>query len=423
MPDLSAEIIAIGTELTTGAKLDTNSQWLSLALAENGIPTNAHSTVADDLGILVELIRTAVERSGYVLITGGLGPTLDDLTRQAVADAAGVELKLDQPSLDFIRGLFERRNRTMPERNVIQAMFPEGSKPIRNPRGTAPGIWFEIPRPSGRGSSVVIAMPGVPSEMKRMFEQEVRPRLPVGQRVIRRARVNCFGIGESTAEEMLGELTARGRDPDVGITVHEATITLRITAHGPNIEHCDERIRAAKDEIQRVMGELVFGEEDDELHHVVTRMLLERGRSLATVESGTGGLLAHRLTDCARSQECYRGGIVVPDDACRKQLANSPEEDVLFANWNSAETARKLAENCRVQFATDYALSITECPLFDPDDAAQSAPETYVALAWADGVDVRKQSLFGDPAITKSRAAKLALDLLRLHLLRDAANT
>src|SRR5262249_10621911 len=158
---MHAEIISIGTELTTGAKLDTNSQWLSLELQAVGIPVHYHVTVADDLDANVNVLRAAAERSEIVLITGGLGPTLDDLTRDALALLTGTTLVLHEPSLEIIRGMFARRQRPMPERNVVQAMFPEGSEPIPNRRGTAPGIYVIIPRP-GRAPCRIAAMPGVP---------------------------------------------------------------------------------------------------------------------------------------------------------------------------------------------------------------------------------------------------------------------
>ncbi len=179
---------------------------------------------------MVNAFHMAAIRSDMVLITGGLGPTLDDLTREALAKFAGVELRLHPPSLEHVQQMFARRNRPMPERNKMQAMFPAGSEPLPNPRGTAPGIWLDYPRPNHDVSCKFAAMPGVPSEMKMMFRQQVISRLDRGDKVIRRCRINCFGVGESQAEEILGDLTARGRDPYVGITVHEATVTLRITA-------------------------------------------------------------------------------------------------------------------------------------------------------------------------------------------------
>ncbi len=322
---MSAEIIAIGSELTTGAKLDTNSQWLSLELSELGIPVKYHQTMADDLSAMVEVLQMAVNRSDLVIITGGLGPTLDDLTRQALAVLAGVELVLHQESLDIIRGMFEKRKRVMPERNVIQAMFPEGSEILPNRRGTAPGIWLELPR-AGKTPCRLAALPGVPSEMKLMFREEVLPRLSGSGRVIRRARINCFGVGESDAEERLGDVTARGRDPEVGITAHEGTITLRITAEGETALECQQKIAETKAIIQDRMGLLVFGEEDEELEHILVSMLKQRGLTLATAESGTGGLLAHWLTDVPGFEAVYLGGMMAPTHAAKMELLGVTRE-------------------------------------------------------------------------------------------------
>ena len=318
---MQAEIISVGTELTTGAKLDTNSQWLSLELAEIGIPVLAHQTISDDMTAMVETIRTAAERSDIVLITGGLGPTLDDLTREAMAQFAGVELVQHDPSLEHVKAMFARRNRPMPERNLIQAMFPAGSEPLPNPRGTAPGIWMVYTGADGKTSRIA-AMPGVPSEMKQMFRQQVLPRLDGSGRVIRRALINVFGVGESQAEEILGDLTARGREPDVGITVHEATITLRITAIGSTVDECRENIEKTRATIVNRMGTLVFGVEDEELEHALVRLLQQRRATLSTAESGTGGLLAHRLTGVNGFESCYMGGVVVPTNAAKRELVS-----------------------------------------------------------------------------------------------------
>jgi nicotinamide-nucleotide amidase len=414
---MQAEIIAIGSELTTGAKLDTNSQWLSQQLLAIGIPVRYHVTMADDLEAMIAAFRTSVDRSELVLITGGIGPTLDDITRQAVAGLAGVELVLHEPSLEYIKSLFARRQRDMPERNAIQAMFPRGSEPIFNPRGSAPGIWLQVQKTASDATCRVIVMPGVPTEMKRMFEQEVLPRLSGSGRVIRHARINCFGLGESAAEEMLGELTARDRDPEVGITVHEATITLRISAHGDSEAECQRKIADTGQIIQEKLSGFVFGVEDEELEHVVVRLLCERGLTLATAESGTGGLLAHRLTDVTGFEPCYRGGVVVPTDAAQCDLLDVDGELLKRAGANSAETASAMAAGCRRQFGTDFAIAVTECPWFDPDDSTGDTPTVYAALSGDEIEECHSHALVGDPAIAKSRAAKMALNLLRLRLL------
>lgn len=406
---MRAEILAIGTELTSGAKLDTNSQWLSLELAELGIPVRAHLTIDDTLDDMVDAIRLAASRSDILLITGGLGPTLDDLTRDALARFLGAELVLHELSLEHVKSMFARRHRPMPQRNVVQAMFPKGSEPLANPRGTAPGI-FCVWRDSNSSHTCKIAvMPGVPSEMKLMYHEQVVPRLDRSDQVIVRARIHSFGMGESQVEELLGDLTARGRDPEVGITAHEGTITLRIMAQGKSREICQQKIDAARREILRCLGAAVFGEEDDEMERAALRLLRQHGKTLSTVESGTGGLLAHRITCVPDYELSYSGGTVIPQESDKAST--------------SAEAATEMAEKCRQQFGADFALAITDWPKYEAENPNAPVPIGYVALA-GDGVQKTETIRhFGDPAIGKSRTAKAALNLLRLHLLQSRAAT
>lgn len=420
---MPAEIISIGTELTTGAKLDTNSQWLSLELSAIGIPVHFHTTVADDLAANIGALKTAATRADIVLVTGGLGPTLDDLTRDALAQMTGTRLVLHEPSLEIIRRMFARRNREMPERNIVQAMFPEGSEPIPNDRGTAPGIYLEIPRP-GRTPCRIAAMPGVPSEMRVMFRDSVLPRIEGGltrEHVIRHARVNCFGLGESAAEERLGDVTARGRDPEVGITVHEATITLRIVAEGATVEEAQRKIESTKRVIYERMGEYVFGEEDEELEDVVVRALNVNGRTLAVIEAGTGGLISHRLTDIPDHESCFSGALVVPDGG-RSGLPSglpSGNSSPINAGPTNATGAEALARRVREYFGVDFALAVTPATHSDFRETTTTPPAVFVALAGEAAVDVHELNVAGDPAILKSRLAKSALNLVRLKLLRQ----
>lgn len=415
---MHAEIIAIGTELTTGAKVDTNSQWLSQELSSVGIPVHFHVTVGDNLEENVDVFESAARRSDIVLITGGLGPTLDDLTRDVLSRLTGTPLVLHEPSLEVIRSMFARRNREMPERNVVQAMFPKGSQPIPNRRGTAPGIYVEWTRPNGTMCRIA-AMPGVPSEMKVMFRDDVLPRLRMlcgSGRVIRHARVNCFGLGESAAEELLGDVTARNRDPEVGITVHEATITLRIVSEAATIDEALRKIDDTKAVIYQRMGPYAYSEDDDELEHVVVRLLNERQRSLATVESGTGGLLSHRITEVPGHQRCFRAGLVLPNDAAKMTALQIAEETLRAAGSVSAAVAESMARAGRARFGTDFALSVTECSRNEFSETDATAPTAYIALADDSGTDVRELNLAGDPAMIKSRVVKSVLNLLRLRL-------
>ena len=414
---MQAEIIAVGTELTSGAKLDTNSQWLSTELAARGIHVEYHTAVADTLESIVSVIRHAIRRVQFVLITGGLGPTLDDITRQALAEILHVSLIEDPEYLEIIRKMFESRGREMPDRNRIQAKFPAGTEPLPNPIGTAPGILCEIPRLSAASQCVVAALPGVPAEMKRMFLEQLVPRFPFGNRIIRRARVNCFGVGESDAEEKLGELTARGQNPEIGITVHEATITLRINATGESAEQCEQLILTAKDDIRERLGTLVFGEEDEELEHIVLRQLAARKESLATVERGTGGLLSHRLTEVDEHLEFYLGGVVIPGGTSSWNLLQYEADWLNERDPVSKEIALEMARRCRELTGADHVLSISECPQNDLKN--EQPPVAYVALVSKLGEIAVSHRLLGDQSFQKSRAAKAALNLLRLKLLKS----
>ena len=226
---MKAEIIAIGSELVSGQSLDTNSQWLSQALARLGIPVHFHATLGDDLAENLAGFRIALGRADLVVVTGGLGPTQDDLTREVLAEVAGVGLVEDAASLAWIESMFARRGRVMTGRNRVQALFPVGSEPLPNAIGTAPGIGMVV------GGSRVVCLPGVPREMKVMFEAQVIPwlgRSGVATRTIVHRKINLFGKGESEVEAQAMDLTARGRVPEVGITASETTISFRSRPKG-----------------------------------------------------------------------------------------------------------------------------------------------------------------------------------------------
>ncbi|HEX7380453.1 MAG TPA: CinA family nicotinamide mononucleotide deamidase-related protein [Pirellulales bacterium] len=418
---MNAEIISIGDELTSGQRLDTNSQWLSQRLGEMGIAVRYHTTVADDLEANVGAFRLAAGRADIVVATGGLGPTADDLTREALAGMLGVELELNQSELDHIRSLFAHRKREMPERNMVQAMFPAGSRVIANPHGTAPGIDMIVPPPLGRPSRI-FALPGVPAEMKEMWQATVAPRLleqGAGGQVIRHRRIKCFGVGESDLEGMLPDLIRRGRVPSVGITVSEATITLRITASGRTPEECLTAMTPTEITIRQCLGALVFGDEEDELPDAIVRLLAERGETLATVEWGTAGLLAHWLGDVIGGGEVFRAGLIVRDGTALNNLLHVGEKVVERHAVAGGELAAAMASAAREQTGTDYGLAIGPLPPLEP--AATEPAVYYFALASRDGVVTRSSPFAVHPAIVKPRAGKQALNLLRLQLLGSSS--
>jgi nicotinamide-nucleotide amidase len=399
---MRAEVISIGDELTTGQRLDTNSQWISERLLEIGVPVAFHTTVGDTLADNVLVFGQAAERADVIVATGGLGPTADDLTRQALAQVAGVPLVQDDASLAHIKALFARRKREMPLANLVQAQFPEGSKPIFNPHGSAPGIELALSRPN-RHPARFFALPGVPAEMKEMWTASVAPaiqHLLGDKRVIVHHRIKCFGVGESDLEAMLPDLIARQRYPLVGITVHEATITLRITAAGETADLARAAMQPTIDTIHQCLGDLIFGEEDDELEDVVVRLLRQRKESLIVWEWGTCGLIAHWLAS-ADSAGVFHSGSV-------------------FAGEQRWDESRLFSMPAGLRPEADYILCVGPSPQCD---SPTSAPGNLkIQLEHRHGLTEKDFPFAGHPQILRPRAAKLALNLLRQHLMQTPAS-
>ncbi|MGL4513410.1 MAG: competence/damage-inducible protein A [Lacipirellulaceae bacterium] len=404
---LQAEVIAIGDELTTGQRLDTNTQWLSQRLGDLGVRVVRHTTVADDLDENVAAFRGASRRVDLVIATGGLGPTADDLTRDAIADAAGVPLRIDPAQLAHVEHLFRSRGRVMPPQNARQAEFPVGANPIPNPGGTAPGIDIVMPAPL---RARVFALPGVPAEMRQMWDLTVAPAIRAmrpDERVVRHYLMKCFGVGESTLEGMVPGLIDREREPRVGITASLGTISLRITSSATDEAACRLAIEPTLNEVRAALGNLVFAEgfqgeasplagvltDDFDLAACVVHSLSARGESVATIEAWTAGELARSLALADPGLGAFRGGEVV---AATERGADD----------GTAAAASRL----RRERGVDYALAIG--PLVEESRVANSV----VALATPEGVEVKRSPVFGHPSIHHPWAAKLALNLLRLRL-------
>jgi nicotinamide-nucleotide amidase len=412
---MNAIIMSIGNELTFGQTVDTNSAWLSLRLAEIGVHVIAHVTVADELEPVRREIQRACELADVVLISGGLGPTEDDLTRHALAAAMGVELELHAELVEEIRCYFTRRGREMPEPNRIQAMFPRGSEPIHNTCGTAPGIRARL------GKAMIFVMPGVPREMQVMYERDVLPALrpSTGQGILLAGTIQTFGAGESDVGERIRDLMQRGRNPTVGTTAQQMVIGVRIHAHGDTREQARSLLDATATEVRRRLGTLVFGEDDDTLWSAAARLLIEQKKTLSTAESCTGGLIAKSLTDIAGSSGYFLDGVVTYSNQAKTRLLAVPADLIARHGAVSPQVAEAMASNCRTRSGTDLAISVTG--IAGPTGGAPDKPVglVYIGLADADGCEVSEHRLgeFLTREEIRDRTRKIAVNRLRLKLL------
>ena len=409
---MNAQIISIGTELAIGQTVDTNSAWLAQRLAEIGIQCTKHTTIADELAPIVEAIKQASTEANLLLISGGLGPTIDDLTRQALADAMDVPLVFHEASLRQVEAYFAARKRTMHPENRVQAMLPKGATPIENTNGTAPGMIAKLNR------ATIYVMPGVPREMQAMFLRDVLPKLPRDESgVILQHAIRTFGMPEAEAGEKIAALMKRGRNPTVGTSAADLIITIRINAQAATREAAQQLIDADAAEIRQLLGRSVFGEGEDSISDAVARLLISNKLTVSTAESCTGGLIAKRLTDVSGSSAYMKQAFVTYANEAKINLLQIPENLIREHGAVSAEVAHAMAANCRRISNTDYALSVTG--IAGPTGGTPQKPVglVFVGLAGPDGVVVRELRFGGTREEIRDRAAKAAINMLRLTLM------
>jgi nicotinamide-nucleotide amidase len=415
---MRAEIIAIGSELTSGQSLDTNSQWLSQQLSAVGITVAFHTTLGDVMGDHLSAFRIASDRTDLVIMSGGLGPTQDDLTREALALVADVPLVEDPDSLAAIAAMFARRNRVMSERNRVQALFPRGAERLLNPVGTAPGIWMRI------GRAAVAALPGVPHEMKRMFQEQVVPRLRqngwISQVTVHR-KINLFGKGESEIEAQAMDLTARGRVPEVGITAHDSTISFRISASAATEGEARQLIEPTAKLIYERFGSLVVGEGTDDVPEATVGQLAAHSATLATAESCTGGVVAQMITAIAGVSAHYLGGAVSYANLAKIELLGVPSALIAAHGAVSPDVAAAMAEGVRQRLGADLGLSTTGVAGPSGGSAEKPVGLVYLGLATSKGTQTRRLDIGSDQPrdIIQRRASKAALNWVRLTLLEN----
>lgn len=410
-PPMRTALLSIGDELALGQKHDAHGPWLAARLAAMAAPPSERRVVGDDRALIAGAIAELAARSDVLVITGGLGPTADDLTRHALADALGARLVVDEDALVHLRQLFRRRKRPMPVANEVQAMRPEGMRCLDNPRGTAPGL-------AGRmGACAIFALPGPPREMHLMFEHFVEPVVAEssGSRAVVAAEVHAYGLGESDAAELLGELMDRSRDVLTGTTVSDGILTARIRAAGPP-EETRAAVDRVADEVETLWRPYAFGRGACDLSAAVGRLLSERTLRLATAESCTGGWLGKRLVDVAGSSAYYLGGIVSYSDDLKVSALGVPPALLERHGAVSAEVAAAMAEGARATTGADLALSITGIAGPDGGTASKPVGTVFVGLA-ADSSSVRRFQFASDRAGIRARSVMSALQMLRFHVL------
>ena len=412
MNAMSAIIVSIGNELTSGQTVDTNSAYLAGQLDMLGIDTLSHVTVGDDRAVTARAITAAAAEAQLVLVTGGLGPTADDITRHALADAmGGAELIEDAASLAELEDFFRRRGRTMVDANRIQVMLPAGSRAIPNVCGTAPGIAATV------GGAMVYVMPGVPNEMRRMFAERILPDLPTGQVVIVRRTLHTFGTGESDVGARLADLMARDANPLVGTTVSAGLVSVRIAGRAASAAEAGRLADATLAEISRRLGEWVVGEGEQTMPAAVGALLRQRRQTLATAESCTGGLIGEMVTDVSGSSDYYLGGIVSYANSVKRDLLGVGET-ILAANGAVSEpVARAMADRCREALGADWGVSVTG--IAGPTGGSDEKPVglVFIGLSGPNCTATHRHLLPGDRPTVRRRAAMTALNHLRLRLM------
>ena len=408
-----AEVISIGDELTSGNRLDTNSQWISRHLSDLGIVTSFHTTVGDRLADNIAVFRTAAERANIIISSGGLGPTADDLTREAVAGAFDCPLEFREEAFSHIASLFAQRQRPMPERNRVQAMLPIGARIIPNPHGTAPGIDLSLQNP--KNSCRVFCLPGVPAEMKQMYEQTVAPtlinELGVGKLRWYYRSLKLFGIGESDVERELPDLIARDRDPVVGITVSKATITLRIGALCASEVEFREKISPTEKLIYDKLGELVFGVGEIELDEAVASVLERKEISLGVIEVGAGAWVAPALARHFNAGQ--KGG-----------LRNAKWLPALLGTASADQQLERMAEDLMNQDSTlNACLAVGVYPTLTEVATSVGLPTTHFEMVFVHGAQEPKKksvTIGAHPDVLYPRLSKTALNFLRMELSENA---
>ncbi len=404
------ELVTIGDELLLGFTIDTNGAFLAQQLAALGIGIVRRTSVGDEMDAIVTAIREALERTGAVITTGGLGPTTDDLTRDAVAAVFGLELRMDEAHLAWMRERWRMRfHRDMPESNVRQAMIPAGARKLDNHHGSAPGLWTEDAR------GWVVNLPGVPRELRGMTEDTLLPLLR--QRVagarIRSLTLRTTGIPESLLQDRITSTGLRLTSVSLAYLPGVDGVDLRLTARGENPDEVDRVLASAAGKIRGELGGAIYGEDRDDLARILLDRCRAAGHTIAVAESCTGGMLGARITAIPGSSDVFLGGVIAYANAVKVRELGVPERDIEQYGAVSEPVVRAMAAGVRRTFGAHIGLAITGVAGPDGGTADKPVGLVWICAAIGDRVEPRRMQSWGDRQEVRYRAAQGAMDLAR----------
>ncbi len=410
---MDAEIIAVGSEMLTPERVDTNSLYLTAQLNDIGVEVVAKSVIGDHRDRLAEAVRLALSRSPILILSGGLGPTEDDVTREAVALALGRGLAYSAEIAEALERRFTQARRKMAEVNRRQAFVVEGAAVLPNDRGTAPGQWVE------QSGAVAMLLPGPPHELKAMFERQCLPRLLriVPKLVIRTLLLRVAGMGESDLDQLIAPVYTKYTNPVTTILAAAGDIQIHLRARCATQAEADALLAEVSGPIEALLGDRLYSRNGEPLEEAVGALLRQRGATVSVAESCTGGMLGERFTSVAGSSDYFLGGFITYDNAMKIGLLGVPPETLEQFGAVSKETAEAMAMGARERTGSTYALSVTG--LAGPQGEGSIPVGTvYIGVADADGVHVAHRVLLGDRQRIRTFAAQMALDLLRRRMLK-----
>ena len=413
----NVEIVAVGTELLLGQLLDRNTAHIGALLAENGIDCYASHCVGDNRERIAAMLREVLKRADGIIVTGGLGPTVDDLTKEAVSDALHLELELDKASLERIEGFFAAIGRTMRENNRRQAYLPRGSLPLPNPHGTAPGLIA-----FADDGKFIACMPGVPREMKAMLAEQLLPwlraRFAVKERIVTRV-LHTINIGESEVDHRIGDLFAAAENPKIAVLAHDYRCDVKIMAKSSSLESAHEAIAPLQRALEERLAGHIFGVDATTLESAVLELLERRGARLAVAESCTGGRIAAAITSVPGASRSFVGAVVAYDNAVKRDVLGVSEATLAEVGAVSERTAIEMARGARLRFHTEIGIATTG--IAGPDGASVGKPvgTLCVAIVREGGERSWSLQLRGDRAAIQSRGSTAALGLLWRELAFD----